>query len=75
MKRLKQAYNRLKYGATMRGFTAEVTYTVIANSTSKKQFVSGIQDTIKLAGQVFERNGYPVANRDGYEPRIKIRGL
>lgn len=69
---IRQMFNRLRYGTTVHGYRAKITFTVASNASSRQEFKDMLVEPMELAKQTLERNDLLVADRDGYEPKVKI---
>ena len=72
-KTIKQRWNHLNRGGVT-GYEAKLTFRVIGNARSKKDFEQRFADDniLVLVKQLLERNNLAVADRDGLEPKLEI---
>lgn len=59
----------------MKGYRAKVIFEVIANAESKHNMREKVEEVLPLVIQRFESNGFPVATKDGLEPKVKVKNL
>lgn len=75
--RIKSWFTRQKMGTFVHAYEAEITFTILGNSTSKQNFLKTIEDSlvIDITSKSLERNGFAVADRGSKQPRIKVNNL